>query len=75
MEILQGIDDLELPLIYSGTLCNDETSRVKRLARLDCLKLPSFLDDIDNYRHQLRWIGYINGILPKPPMRKVKRMC
>ncbi|KAF6029041.1 hypothetical protein EB796_012651 [Bugula neritina] len=72
MEILQGIDDLELPLIYSGTLCNDETSRVKRLARLDCLKLPSFLDDIDNYRHQLRWIGYINGILPKPPMRKVK---
>ncbi|XP_067946642.1 microtubule-associated tyrosine carboxypeptidase 1-like [Watersipora subatra] len=73
MEILQDIDNLELPLIYSGTLCTDETSRVRRLARLDCLKLPQFMDDLESYRHQLRWIGYINGILPKPSPRRFKK--
>ena len=75
MEILKNLDNFELPLIYSGTLCADETSRVKRLARLDCLKLPKFLDDLEGYRQQLRWIGYVNGILPKPAPRKFKSMC
>ena len=72
MEILMDLDNFDLPLIYAGTICSDETSRIKRIARLDCLKLPRFMDDIEGYRYQLQWLGYVNGILPKPAPRRIK---
>jgi len=72
MEILMDLDNFDLPLIYAGTICSDETSRIKRIARLDCLKLPRFMDDIEGYRYQLKWLGYVNGILPKPAPRRLR---
>jgi len=72
MDILRDIENIDFSLLYSGSLCLDEPSRIKRLARCDCIKLPTFMVDLDTYKHQLRWIGYINGILPKPQPRRSK---
>ena len=72
LEILQDIDNIDLSLMYCGTVCRDEGARIKRLARVDCLKLPKFLQNIESYRQQLRWIGYINGLLPKPQVHRPK---
>lgn len=49
-------------MLYSGKVCWDELGRIKRLARLDCLKLPEFLKDIEKYKKTLRYIAVINGL-------------
>ena len=65
VEILRNIDQIDFPLLYSGRLCFDELSRVRRLARMDCIKLPRFLKDIEKYKRTLRQIAILNGLIPK----------
>ena len=70
MGILRNIDKIDFTLLYSGKVCVDELPRVRRLARLDCLKLPHFMRDMDEYLKQLRTIAAVNGLLPKPAVVK-----
>ena len=56
-------------MLYSGKICWDEVNRVKRLARKDCLRLPHFIRDLENYKRKLRQIGVANGLIPKTEKR------
>jgi hypothetical protein len=51
-------------LLYGGKLCFDEMNKVNRIARLDGIKVPYFLKDIDEYKEKLREIAILNGITP-----------
>lgn len=62
VEILQNIDSVDFVLLMSGKLCLDELETVKRLARLDQLKLPAFIKNLKTYKDKLRRIGVVNGI-------------
>ena len=66
MAILQNIDNIDFTVLHCGRVCYDEVSRVKRLTRMDCVKLPSFLKDIERYKRMLKYIAYTNGLGPKP---------
>ncbi len=37
---------------------------VKKIARLEKLKLPKFLENIQEYKQKLKYIGIVNGIIP-----------
>ena len=37
---------------------------VKKIARIEKLKLPKFLENIPEYKQKLRYIGIVNGIVP-----------
>lgn len=63
IEILEKIDEIDFKVLMSGKLCIDEIDRVKRLARVDCLKLPKFLLDMKSYKQKLRQIAIVNGII------------
>ena len=67
MEILQNIDEIDFNVLYSGKVCVDEVARVHRMARRDCIRLPTFLQNIEKYRKKLRHIALINQIPAKPP--------
>jgi hypothetical protein len=67
VEILRNIEDIDFVILHSGRICWDEVNRVKRMARLDCIRLPLFLKDIGKYKRMLKHIAYINGLGPKPP--------
>ena len=54
--------------MFSGRVCYDQTSRTKRLARTDSLRLPNFIKDIDKYIYMLRLMAYVNGLGDKPPL-------
>ena len=69
MEILCNIDSIDFPLMYTGKLCVDELSRVRRVVRMDCIKLPRFLHDIEKYKHFLHHMAYVNGLGPRPERR------
>jgi hypothetical protein len=66
VEILQNIDDLDFNVLFSGKVCVDEVNRVHRLARKECIRLPTFLDNIEKYKKKLRHIALLNQIPPKP---------
>ncbi|XP_077977833.1 microtubule-associated tyrosine carboxypeptidase 1-like [Glandiceps talaboti] len=65
VEILRNIDNIDFPLLYAGKLCVDETSRVKRIARMECIKLPHFLQNVDKYKKRLRFMARLNGLIPE----------
>lgn len=62
VEILQNLDSIDFVLLMSGKLCLDELDKVKKLARLDQLKLPAFLRNFKTYKDKLRRIAFVNGI-------------
>ena len=68
---------MDFHLLYSGRVCSDQVQRVRRLARMDCLKLPHFLQDVEKYKRILRHIGVQNGIIAKtekiPPTPRTQR--
>ena len=47
----------------SGKLCLDELEKVRKIARTDQIKIPTFLKDLKAYKSKLRQIGIVNGIL------------
>jgi len=66
VEILRNIDTIDFLTLYAGRVCLDEIQRVKRMARTNCIKLPTFLRDMEKYKRVLRQIGYMNMLIPKP---------
>ncbi|XP_072021972.1 microtubule-associated tyrosine carboxypeptidase 1-like [Amphiura filiformis] len=72
VDILRNIDKIDFNLLYSGKVCIDELPRVKRIARLDCLKLPNFMRNMDEYRKQLKYIATVNGLQSKSAKKSVK---
>ena len=42
----------------------DELILVKKIARLEKLKLPKFIENMHEYKEKLRYIGIVNGIIP-----------
>ncbi|XP_070568776.1 microtubule-associated tyrosine carboxypeptidase 1-like [Ptychodera flava] len=65
VEVLRNIENIDFQLLYAGKLCLDEVSRVKRIARMECIKLPHFLQNIEQYKKRLRYMAQINGLIPK----------
>ena len=61
LEILKNIDNIDLTVFYSGRICWDEVSRVKRLARTNCIRVPQFAQDMEKYRKKLKHMAHING--------------
>ncbi|KAK7478871.1 hypothetical protein BaRGS_00029852 [Batillaria attramentaria] len=62
VNILRNIDNIDFALLMSGKLCYDEVNRVKRLARMNCIRLPSFMRDMTAYRLQLKQMALVNGL-------------
>ncbi|XP_013396550.1 uncharacterized protein KIAA0895-like [Lingula anatina] len=71
VEILRNIENIDFHLLYCGKICLDELPRVKRLARMNCMKIPKFLQDVVKYKKILKHIAKINEIdaqwIPRPP--------
>ena len=66
--ILTNLDDVDLTAMFCGRVSYDQTPRIRRIAHLDCLRLPGFMKDFDRYKHLLRYIAYVNGLGDKPAM-------
>ena len=64
LNLLRNVETIDWPTLYCGEICMDEVQRVYRIARRDIISLPSFLNDVDKYRKQLRQIAVINGLDP-----------
>lgn len=45
-----------------GKICYDEVSRVKKLARLDCIQMPAFMRNQEKYKKTLKQIAHMNGL-------------
>ncbi|XP_071800852.1 microtubule-associated tyrosine carboxypeptidase 1-like [Asterias amurensis] len=63
VDILRNIDTTDFHLMYAGKISREEIPRIKRLARLDFIKLPIFLQNMESYRKQLRHIAVVNGLI------------
>nr|XP_006813054.1 PREDICTED: uncharacterized protein KIAA0895-like [Saccoglossus kowalevskii] len=63
VEILRNIDNIDFNLLYSGKICLDEVNRVRRVARTRSLRLPHFMQDIEQYKKRLKYMARINGLL------------
>ncbi|KAJ8315368.1 hypothetical protein KUTeg_007518 [Tegillarca granosa] len=79
VEILRNLDDLDFSILMSGKMCVDEVNRCKRLARTDCLRMPSFMRIEKKYKKQLKQIAQMNGVHlshPKvsPPVAYLRRL-
>lgn len=73
-EILKNVDDIDFKVLFSGRICLDEVPRIRRMARLDTLRFPLFLQDLPAYIHTLKMIAFINGLGTKPtPLRKLRK--
>ena len=63
VQVLRQVNEIDFKLLYTGRVSLDELQRIKRLARLDCLKLPHFLKDISTYKRTLNEIALLNGLI------------
>ena len=73
VEILENIEKTDFYLLMSGKICLDELDRIKKISRLDNIKLPKFFNNIDKYKEELRNIGILNGIIDeKLPSKLIK---
>ena len=70
VEILRNLENVNLTTMYSGKVCYDEINRIKRLARMDCIKIPKFAQDAERYKRSLREIGYLNNLIERPPKKQ-----
>lgn len=60
--ILRNIDKIDFTVLMSGKVCVDEIQRIKRIARLDCIRLPTFMRKEERYKKFLREIAAINEV-------------
>ena len=63
IDILQNLEDIDFNLLMSGKICLDELERIKRLSRVNTIKLPKFFQNMKKYKDSLRKIGIQNGII------------
>ncbi len=72
VEILRNLEMIDFHLLFAGKVCIDELPRIRRLARMDCIKVPQFLMDIEKYKKSLRQIAILNGLVQKPERRPIQ---
>lgn len=73
IDILQNLDNVDFLTLMSGKICLDECDRIKRIARVNSIKIPKFMKDMKSYKEKLRTIGIINGIIEPKPNEKIKK--
>ncbi|XP_074656244.1 microtubule-associated tyrosine carboxypeptidase 1-like [Tubulanus polymorphus] len=75
VEILRNIDKIDFTMLMSGKVCWKDIPRIKRVVRVDCIKLPQLMRNLDKYKKKLREVARINGIATytKPCVRKSSR--
>ena len=65
----------------SGKVCFDEITRVKKLARMDCIRMPAFMRNQEKYKKTIKQISQLNGLhlthdqykAPVAYLRRLKR--
>ena len=65
----------------SGKVCFDEINRVKKLARMECIRMPAFMRNQDKYKKAIKQISHLNGLhlshdqykAPLAYLRRLKR--
>lgn len=67
VNILRNIDNIDFTLLMSGKVCYDEVKRVRRVARLNCIRLPAFMRSMEKYRQKLKQMAILNGLDLKHP--------
>lgn len=72
VQILRNIDNIDFSVLFTGRVCWDEVNRIKRIVRMDCVKYPIFMKNMNKYLHMLKHIAYVNG-LAGIPTRNVAR--
>ncbi|XP_052808809.1 microtubule-associated tyrosine carboxypeptidase-like isoform X2 [Mya arenaria] len=81
VEILRNLDNIDFRVMMSGKVCWDEISRVKKLARLECIQMPAFMRNQEKYKKTLKQIAHMNGLhmdhakfkAPLAYLRRLKR--
>ena len=63
VRILREAQDIDFKLLYAGKICTDELTRIRRIARRDCLRFPYFLKDVLSYKRILNEIATLNGLI------------
>ncbi|XP_038049335.1 uncharacterized protein KIAA0895-like [Patiria miniata] len=74
VDILRNIDNTDFHLLYSGKISREEIPRIKRMARLDFIKLPAFLQNQETYRKQLRHMAILNGLIEHRPIKTSSKL-
>ncbi|XP_071485128.1 uncharacterized protein [Diadema antillarum] len=62
VEILQNLENIDFHLLYAGKVCVESLPRIRRMARLECIRLPHFMQDMAAYIKTLKSIAAINGL-------------
>ena len=65
----------------SGKVCYDEIQRVKKLARMECIRMPAFMRNQEKYKKTIKQISHLNGLhlthdqfkAPLAYLRRLKR--
>ena len=65
----------------SGKVCFDEINRVKKLARMECIRMPAFMRNQEKYKKSIKQISQLNGLhlkhdqfkAPVAYLRRLKR--
>lgn len=68
VNILRNLDHINFNLLYAGKITVEDLPRVQRIARLECLKTPYFLKDMNSYRRHMRTLLRVNGISKSKPL-------
>ncbi|XP_071956157.1 microtubule-associated tyrosine carboxypeptidase 1-like [Antedon mediterranea] len=78
VQLLRNIDETDFVLLYSGRIAVEELPRIRRLARMNCIKLPTFLQDVAKYKQNLWNIAVVNNLVSKdklsPKRAKLKKI-
>lgn len=62
VEILRNIDTIDFKVLMSGKVCFDEIQRVKKLARMECIRMPAFMRNQEKYKKSIKQICQLNGL-------------
>ena len=62
MKILKKRREINFKSLYSGKISLDDLERMQKKLRTICLKLPWFMQNIEEYVHALDIIAKFNGI-------------
>ncbi|BFZ25265.1 hypothetical protein BsWGS_28304 [Bradybaena similaris] len=79
VSILRNMESIDFRLLMSGKVCYDEVGRIKRVVRKECLRYPSFMNQMSAYKRTLRRICSLNGLdqqfsVLEPPAVYLKRL-
>nr|XP_039274365.1 uncharacterized protein LOC120348313 [Styela clava] len=68
VNVLRNLDHINFNLLYAGKVTVEDLPRIQRIARLECLKTPYFLKDLNSYKRHMRNLLRINGIPKSKPL-------